>query len=684
MFLLCVLVLAPGFVLLGLSQSIQPPAIPLAVRSPYLQAYLSHNSTIPGVNQWPTFWTTNHTLGWVGLLRVDGTSYNWLGAPADLKLSDNAKLNNATLDSYQVTPTRSILSLTAGSLAINVTFLSPIEPENLVLQSFPFTYIYFEASSTDGKPHSLQVYHDIGGEWVSSNILNVIQWNTTVGTSIIYHEAQCSPFQYMTETNNMAEDGVIYHVTNPGTGVTYQTGQNTIIRTAFLNNATLTNSRDTDFRGIDTRLPVFAFSQDLGTITSTSSPVVWGIGLVRGPDIVYTTTTGNQNRQPYFFTKYSDVPTAMSDFMSDASNALQRAIALDNQIISDAQGISSDYADLVSLASRQAMAGMEITVGSDSNGQVNKSDVLIFMKDTGDSQRTNPVETLYASFPAFLYINASWAGYILESLLQFEASSLYSADFAARDLGNAFPSATGNGNPTLSTAMESTSDMLIMAWAHATFDGDKSLLSSYYPTLKRWTDWLISENPLTPSGFVSADGLSNANMTNLAIKGIIAIRSMAEISRTMGRSDDFNQYYSNASSFVSLWQILAGSSGHLTSTYGASNSWGLMYNLYYDKLLGFDLVDDNIYRNQTSWYSNAVATAQPFGLPVDSNQDSTAKSHWTLFTAGTLTDSNVRNSLVSMVHTAASNQKNYTVFPTTYSTIDGSILGGSARLVSYF
>ncbi|KIK65892.1 hypothetical protein GYMLUDRAFT_1027590, partial [Collybiopsis luxurians FD-317 M1] len=503
---------------------------------------------------------------------------------------------------YQVFPTRSVLSLTAGDMAINVTFLSPIEPDDLVLQSFPFTYIYFEASSMDGSPHSIQVYHDIGGEWVSSNTLNVIQWNTLEGNSIIYHKAQRFPFQYMTEMNDMAEDSVIYHVTNVS-AVTYQTGQNTIVRSAFLNNATLANNQDLDFRGINDRWPVFAFSYDLGTIIATSSPIVWGIGLVRNPDIVYNTTAGNQNRRPYFFSRYSDVPTAMSDFIGDASNALQRAISLDNKILSDAQRISSNYSDLVSLASRQTMAGMEITVGFGSSGQVvNESDTLIFMKDTGNSQRMNPVETLYAAFPAILYINASWAGYLLEPLLQFESSGLYNRDFAAQDLGNTFPSAFGNNIPAPPMAMESSSDMLIMAWAHAIFSGDGSLLSSYV------------YQPLTPNGLhcssrvlchltsdvhlflssISADGLSNVNMTNLAIKGILAIRAMAEISRTVGELDDSNTYLNIASSLVSQWQTLAGSSGHLTSTYGASSSWGLLYNLYPDKLFGFNLVDDEV------------------------------------------------------------------------------------------
>jgi hypothetical protein len=75
----------------------------------------------------------------------------------------------------------------------------------------------------------------------------------------------------------------------------------------------------------------------------------------------------------------------MAAFMSDASDALSRATALDNKIVSVANGVSSNYADLVSLASRQVMAGMEITVGSN-NGQINNSDVLFFMKDTGNSR----------------------------------------------------------------------------------------------------------------------------------------------------------------------------------------------------------------------------------------------------------------------------------------------------------
>lgn len=67
--------------------------------------------------------------------------------------------------------------------------------------------------------------------------------------------------------------------------------------------------------------------------------------------------------------------------MADFPHALQRAIALDNRILFNASAISSDYADIVSLAARQAMAGAELTLGP--NGLV--ADAKMFMQDTGAS-----------------------------------------------------------------------------------------------------------------------------------------------------------------------------------------------------------------------------------------------------------------------------------------------------------
>jgi len=42
---------------------------------------------------------------------------------------------------------------------------------------------------------------------------------------------------------------------------------------------------------------------------------------------------------------------------------------------------------------------------------------------------------IYASFPAFLYLNATLAGQLLVPLLEFQSSVSYNLDYAAPDLG---------------------------------------------------------------------------------------------------------------------------------------------------------------------------------------------------------------------------------------------------------
>lgn len=51
--------------------------------------------------------------------------------------------------------------MSAGPVALTVTFLSPIFPKDLKRQSLPFSYVDVSVSSSDGKPHEVQLYTDI-------------------------------------------------------------------------------------------------------------------------------------------------------------------------------------------------------------------------------------------------------------------------------------------------------------------------------------------------------------------------------------------------------------------------------------------------------------------------------------------------------------------------------------------
>lgn len=135
-----ILLTVPSILVYAQNNDLWPAAYPLAVRSPYLQAWEPSTSGSPTMFVWPSFWVPSHVciqlreiryieliqfqnLGWVGYIRIDSQTYRWLGEQAS---SDNVT-QPCNLTSRQVTPTSSIFIMQAGPMTLNVTFLSPIE-----------------------------------------------------------------------------------------------------------------------------------------------------------------------------------------------------------------------------------------------------------------------------------------------------------------------------------------------------------------------------------------------------------------------------------------------------------------------------------------------------------------------------------------------------------------------------
>lgn len=63
---------------------------------------------------------------------------------------------------FEYTSTKSIFTMNVqDSVEMNITFMSPITPNDLKRQSLVFSYLNVEVSSLDGKDHDVQVYADI-------------------------------------------------------------------------------------------------------------------------------------------------------------------------------------------------------------------------------------------------------------------------------------------------------------------------------------------------------------------------------------------------------------------------------------------------------------------------------------------------------------------------------------------
>ncbi|KAI0049509.1 hypothetical protein FA95DRAFT_1489040 [Auriscalpium vulgare] len=658
---------------------LSPAILPFAVRTPYLNVW---HALVAG-DLSPDTHETATSVGWDGLVAVDGTFYVWL---SDFEVA--AWTRNASVKQTQVTPTRTILTITTGPVELTVTFLSPIEPGNWVRQSIPFTYVAVDVNSLDGATHSVQLYSAIGGEWNSADWGQNITWQTTRTPYSIYHSSTLlNPTPY--KEDSMALWGSVHYAIKKDSSVTAMTGLGPTVQGVFEGNRELDNSQDTQFRQIGT-FSRFALAQDLGAITKTQNPVVWALGANRDPAILYTDISGQGQPRSFYFNSNSTLSAStdalVDDVLADYPNALTRATQLDQRILSAANSISSNYADLVSQATRQAFGATELTIAKGSDGSWNTSDVMMFMKGFGgsvDTNRVNAVETLYASFPVFMFVDPTLGAPLLEPLLRFQTSDFYTNDYAAKDLGSDYPKATGN-NTSHSYGVEHTSSMIIMAYAHARTTGDGSLLKRYYTLLRKWADYLTA-NSMPIKDQLSADDDSFDSQTNLAIKGIIAVEAMSRISTALDEKDDAVNYDSQAKSLLSQWKATAlGSDNHLLASLGAANSYTLGYNLFADQWLGTGLIDSSIIDAHTKFLGNMM-TAGPntsYGVANDNyNVTFTANSAWNMFAAATVSDGKVRDQLIAGIHQAASYTPNSSIaaFPLIYNSVNGSVISGSGR-----
>ena len=152
----------------------RPPAVPLAVRSPYTSAWTStaNNGTLNtnGFIYWP-----GTPLGWEGIVTVDGVSYEYLGTGSTL-LPSLPNLKPAVPLTVSYDSQYSNFTFSAGPMEVTASFLSAVVPKDLCRTSIPLSYVTTTARSMDNASHSVQFYSDVNAAWVAFESNVTTQW----------------------------------------------------------------------------------------------------------------------------------------------------------------------------------------------------------------------------------------------------------------------------------------------------------------------------------------------------------------------------------------------------------------------------------------------------------------------------------------------------------------------------
>ncbi|TVY53517.1 Glutaminase A [Lachnellula cervina] len=609
----------------------RPPAIPLAVKSPYMSTwqYAGSDGGNGGylAGQWPQFWA-GQVAAWTGMIRVDGTTYTWMGAPTGPAL--------VTQKSFEYTSTKSVFTMDVGGLVeMNITFLSTLTPDDQKRQSLVFSYLDVGVQSLDGNAHDVQLYTDISAEWVSGDHSAVAQWDQdTTRDGISYHKVYRQTQLLFSETADQADWGYWYYATKKVHGLSFQSGSDATVRGNFQSHGNLTNTKDADYRAINAQYPVFGFASDLGKV-SGSVNTLYTLGLTQEQAIQFDGASGVVPLTSLWTSHFSSETdaTKLSFVYNDYGTASKTAAALDSKISSDSIGLGGqDYLTITSLAARQAFGALQL-VG-------NSTKQYLFLKEISSDGNVQTVDVIFPFHPVLLYLKPELLKLLLDPLFENQESGQYPNMYSMHDLGGAYPNATGHpdGNDE-KQPLEECGNMLIMTLAYSQRAQDKAYLQQHYKILKQWTQYLIQE-ALIPADQISTDDFAGslANQTNLALKGIIGIEAMAVIANMTGNTADGANYTNIAHDYINKWQVYGiaqdATPPHTTLGYGLNDTHGLLYNLYGDQELGLKLVPQKVYDMQSAFYPTVADT---YGVPLDTRHNYT-KSDWEMFTAAIASD----------------------------------------------
>lgn len=387
--------------------------------------------------------------------------------------------------------------------------------------------------------------------------------------------------------------------------------------------------------------PTFAFAKDLGSVSTDAASVLFTIGIAQDDIVKFAETSSDGAAMTALWKDtYSTPEAAMAAFYNDYATAASASASLDSQIEADTNSAGGqNLTTVASLAVRQVFGAIAPAVGS--------AQTYMFMKEISSNGDTNTADVIFPAMPIFLYLNETLLKLLLDPLYANQENGLYPNTYAEHDLG-VWPNALGypSGNDE-EMPLEECGNMIIATLAYAQRSGDTDYLNRHLPKMEQWAGYLVNES-LIPQNQISTDDFAGslANQTNLALKGIIALKAMEAIGNLTGNTDF--TYGATADAYLPQWVSYglnnASDPPHTMLAYNDPDSHGVLYNLYADRLLSLNFVYDEIYTIQSNFYPTVADT---FGVPLDTRH-TWVKSDWEMF-AGAVADESTRSLLTNLL-----------------------------------
>lgn len=623
------------------------PAIPLVVNDPYFSIWAPADL--------PTQVNTCHWSGArkpiCGYLTVDGKRFQFLG-------KDGTKAARVT--SVRVMPTRTLFSMQAEGVQLDVTFWSPTLPDDLDKLSTPITFVDYALFSTDGGEHEVTVELAVSdmlcfdGEQhpalvtseFSDNGLNIC----SIGQKqqkILCHSADRITIDW----------GYLYVASAQQV---FHKGENTVCRW------------DTTAQ----REPKSSY-------------------ILLGYDDIASIYYFGVLCQAWYTRNGSSLLNALKEFNRDHDDLLGACIKWDQRVLCDAEASGGDdYRLIVSAAWRQTFAAHKLIVTPDGTP-------ALLSKENDSCGCIGTVDVSYPSAPIFLKYCPDLVNAMCAPVLRFASMPVWEYDFAPHDVGRypyvagqmyalrdmpvsgdviplifQYPAGSDLYDPNMQMPLEECGNMIIMMEAAISFGAKSTLTEKYLPLLSKWADYLCRYGE-DPNDQLCTDDFAGhlAHNANLSAKSMIAVACYARILSRFHRQDEAAQWQEKAGAMAKHWleSVTAPDGTSLTLD---GKGWSLKYNLVWDRILDLGLLPEGFYREELACYQKRL---NRFGAPLDNRADYT-KSDWLCWIAA-MAEKEQRSVFLAPVAKFLRTSNSRVPFSDWYDSLSGDYVSFIARSV---
>ena len=297
-----------------------------------------------------------------------------------------------------------------------------------------------------------------------------------------------------------------------------------------------------------------------------------------------------------------------------------------------------EYAAIGSLAYRQTLSALKLVWNEE------KQEEWLFVKEISTNGDMQTMDVIFPASPMLLYLQPDLIPLMLRPVLAYaanETSVVYSSPYSPHQLG-VYPIADATTESQEQMPIENSGNMMLMILGVLRAQGqeqqqqqqqqqgaaaDTAWFVEYMPMLRMWADYMAEGLPF-PANQLSTDDMMGKfpNNTNLAAKGIIALKAFGEVCALVNQTDPTCAAYGEAAQgYAQTWEALSytevGGNHYKISFNARDSAYSLKYNLVWQKLLDLDgPFSDDVYSTEVAHY---IGQANRYGPPLESDIDGT-------------------------------------------------------------